>query len=113
MSDTKPETITITSHQLDELVSSIIAKSHPETEMVSKDDLETVVTKTVEALFMKMGVDHTNPLELQQDFARLREWRLASEKIKSKSVMALLGIVLAGMCAAFWVGFKIMVGKVP
>ncbi len=80
---------------------------------LTRDDIESVVQDTVAQMMTGMGLDHNNPLEIQQDFARLREWRLAAEKIKTKSMMVILGIVIAGGAAALWVGFKIMVGKIP
>ncbi len=100
----------------------------------SKALVERTAQKTadmaVQQTLTSLGIDHNNPIEVQRDMASLRElrsimddpefqadmlhirkWRRSMEKVESKGLMTLVGLVTAGVCAALWVGFKDMIGK--
>jgi hypothetical protein len=79
-------------------------EDHPVT--LTKKELKEVVAEGVYETFTQLGLDHENPLEMQRDFQYLRDWRVASEEVKSKGIMALLAILLSGAVAALWIGFK-------
>ncbi len=81
------KTVTLTEDELDEL----IRKASRET------GLET---------FTLLGIDITEPIEAQKDFHFLSETRRASDEIKAKGLLALLGIMGTGILAALWIGIK-------
>jgi len=81
--------------------------------------------EAVAELFLKLGLDISNPIEVQRDMAALRavserindpemlndmtylrELRVTSESIKSKTLLTLVGIVVAGICSALVLGIK-------
>lgn len=55
---------------------------------------------------MMLGLDVSNPLEVQRDFAALRDWRLAMAGVRRKGALALTGILVSGLVAAFLVGIR-------
>lgn len=89
-------------------------------------------TKTVNELMVKLGIDVTNPLTVQrdmqalrlvsermsdtdfsQDMTYLRELRLTSESIKSKTLLAFVGVLVTGLLSAVAIGVKAMITGSP
>lgn len=81
--------------------------------------------RTVEEMLVSIGIDPSNPLEAQRnaaflaelrktamdtefqnDMKYLRAWRTQMEGIKRHGTFVLIGIIIAGLCAAFWLGMK-------
>lgn len=86
---------------------------------------ETVASKVVEEMLIKLGIDHSHPLEVQHDFLALREvrtlltdkefqadlsqlrkWRQAMESGTSKGVLAIMTLMISGIAALLVLGFK-------
>ena len=95
------------------------------TELLIQQVADETARRAVESTLTMLGIDHENPLETQQDMAALRElrelvhdeefrkdlayirsWRLAMSKIQSKGILTIVGLVVAGICAAVWAGVK-------
>ena len=93
---------------------------------------ETVASKVVEEMLIKLGIDHSHPLEVQHDFLALREvrilltnkefqadlsqlrkWRQAMESGTSKGVLAVVTILISGIAAIFVIGFKTWMNPGP
>ena len=91
---------------------------------------ETVASKIVEEMLVKLGVDHMRPLEVQHDFKALREvrtlltskefqadlshlrkWRLAMESGASKGALTVMTMVISGIAALIVLGFKAWMDK--
>ena len=69
-------------------------------------DIEEVIKETVRQTFITLGVDISNPIELQKDFAHLRSWRESTREIKKNGVFALIGIVVTGGAGLLWTALK-------
>jgi hypothetical protein len=86
---------------------------------------ETVASKVVAEMLIKLGIDHARPLEVQHDFQALREvrtlltsqdfqadlshlrkWRQAMESGTSKGILAIIGLMISGIAALLVIGFK-------
>ena len=80
----------------------------PQKITLTKGELKEIVSESVHETFTLLGLDHENPLEMQRDFQYLREWRIASEKIKSQGLMVIIAVIITGLCGALWLGFKQM-----
>ena len=80
----------------------------PQKITLTKGELKEIVSESVHETFTLLGLDHENPLEMQRDFQYLREWRIASEKIKSQGLMVSIAVIITGLCGALWLGFKQM-----
>jgi len=82
---------------------------------LSKDELKELMEEAVHDAFTKMGIDASDPLEMQRDFSHLREWRKSVDTVRSKSLLTVVGIFIAGAAAALWIGFKaaVQTGSTP
>lgn len=69
---------------------------------MSERQLRSLVKEAVHETLTTMGVDATQPIEMQKDFQHLREWRVTTEGVKKKGILTVTGIVVAGFCAAVW-----------
>jgi hypothetical protein len=88
-----------------------------------------VIRETVRETLISLGVDHTNPIEVQKDFAALRElrkltedpdyirdqlhlrrWRKAVDTVENKGILAALWFVIIGGIATAVVGFAFKFG---
>lgn len=85
---------------------------------------EQVASSVVEEMLIKMGIDHTKPLEVQHDFQALREmrvlltdkefqadlthlrkWRQTMEGGASKGVFAIMSLLATGLISMLVLGF--------
>lgn len=91
---------------------------------------ETVASKIVEEMLVKLGIDHARPLEVQHDFQALREvrtlltskefqadlshlrkWRQTMEGGASKGVFTVVTMMISGIAALIVIGFKAWMDK--
>lgn len=73
---------------------------------LSDEQLIKIVKDTVHETLLTLGVDVDDPLEMQRDFQHIRDLRIATNIIKKRALHVLVGVVVAGIIAAFWIGFK-------
>lgn len=95
--------------------------SHTELEALAASAAE----KAVSSMLLSLGIDIKDPLKAQRDFAalsevrhlvdddefqkdlaHLRSWRKATEDVRAKTLMAVVGLLITGAAAAFWIGLK-------
>lgn len=81
--------------------------------------------KAVADTLTRLGIDPSDPISAQHDFAALREvrklvesreyqadlmhlrtWRKSMEGIRTKGVVTIIGLVVTGLAAAVWIGLK-------
>lgn len=79
----------------------------PETRL----ELERIVAESVRQTLIQLGISTLDPLEMQKDMQHLREWRKSMENVKSKAVITTLTVLLSGLLAAIWLGFKAVINK--
>ena len=65
-----------------------------------------LIEETVKQTLVTLGLDVRDPIKLQKDFAHLRDWRESSEKIKSKGIVTLVGVIVTGAGGLAWVLLK-------
>ena len=105
--------ITVSREELRSLIAEAVESHDTNRLALTEDDVERVARTTVQEMLMSFGVDHTKPLELQQDFARLREWRRSMDALKGKTLWAVLSFVILALLGAAAVGFKVWMGRTP
>ena len=76
-----------------------------------REELRELIGDAVRETLIQMGISSHDPIEVQKDMQHLREWRKATESIKSKGVLVIVSVVISGIIAAFWVGFKVLLNK--
>jgi|WetSurMetagenome_2_1015567.scaffolds.fasta_scaffold573918_2 hypothetical protein len=70
---------------------------------------EVSANKAVRELLIAMGVDANDPealLEMQRDFAHLRDWRKSVAMVKNKTLTAAIGILVTGVAGAIWLAVR-------
>ena len=69
---------------------------------MTEAEVKKIVAETVKETLTSLGVDMSEPLEVQRDMAHLRRWRGAVEKIPGHAVLTAIGILTAGVLALAW-----------
>lgn len=79
--------------------------THAEVQLVADAAAQKAVTSTL----VSFGLDPSDPIAMQKDMAHLREWRQATDKIRSRGVLAALAFLCLGGIAIVLVsiGFKV------
>lgn len=77
---------------------------------LTPEEARALIREAVRETFLMLGVKVDDPIEVQKDFQHLRDWRTTTESIKSKTAVAVVGLVVSGLAAALWLGFKGMLG---
>jgi len=75
-------------------------------DLPSKGDIEDIISKSVKQTLIQLGVDASNPMEMQRDLQYLRQWRIAGEEIRNKGLSAVVGVILIGICGLIWATLK-------
>jgi len=73
---------------------------------ISRDEIRDIVRQSVHDTLVTLGVEHTDPIEMQKDFAHLRDLRTSSDSIKSKATTTLIGTFVLGIVGLLSVALK-------
>lgn len=92
----------MTDDELRELIRSEMASMREPTNLHMQDVVRTAVHETL----ISLGMNAKNPLQLQADMAFIRELRETTEKVKSRGLLALIGLLVTAICGAIWLGIK-------
>ena len=89
----------------------IFSQSSSEGEMIdhvvlSRRELSQIVEETVKQTLTQMGVDTSNPIEMQQDFQYLRQWRGAVQDLSRKGILSIVLIAISGAISLFVLGAR-------
>ena len=76
---------------------------------LTEAQLKEIVSGAVTETLIKLGVDVSKPIDMQRDFQHLREWRMATQALQERGMLALLTLLVAGAAAAMWIGLKGMI----
>ena len=75
-------------------------------EGMTETELKKIVAEAVAETLLKLGIDASDPVELQKDMAHLREWRESVGTIKRQSLITAIGIVTVGILGLVWAALK-------
>lgn len=70
---------------------------------------EEASRKVIQETLLALGINKDQPLELQKDMSFLRDWRTASDEVKKKSIMTIVGILITGALGILWLGLKVTI----
>lgn len=73
---------------------------------LDQQQLDKLVSSSVKATLLSLGIAHNDPIEMQKDFQHLRDWRESMEQVKQKGMLTAVGILVTGALAAIWLGLK-------
>jgi hypothetical protein len=72
----------------------------PETDPLLNAHVERVAERAAElaisGFFLKLGVDTSDPLAMQKDFAYLRSWRESIDLVKRRGIISAVTILVTG-----------------
>jgi len=88
-----------------------MAEQNDRVAIMTEEELTEHTQKVIRSTLTALGIDISQPIEVQRDFQALRDWRVSVESVKSKALVTSIGIIIAGIAAALWLGFKSMCGR--
>lgn len=69
---------------------------------MNEEQIRRIVAETVAETLIKLGIDASEPRELQADMLHVRSQRLATQKIKTHAMLTAIGIVTVAALAMVW-----------
>lgn len=94
------------SHMTADEIRRIVHETILEAGTMTRGDVKQVVREAVHETLISLGVDAASPLTVQQDMHFIRELRSASERVRSRGLLALVGILVTAAAGAIWLGIK-------
>lgn len=76
------------------------------------DDLDNVIDRAIIRAFLQIGIassDGKEIIELQKDFSYLRDLRLGAQAIKSKGLLAVVGIIITVISTLIFFGVQFFI----
>lgn len=70
-----------------------------------EDIAEKAAEKTVEKLFLRLGVKVSDPIEMQKDFAFIRGLRESTEMVKRRGLTAAVTTIVVGVMGLIYAHF--------
>ena len=96
-----------------------------QTEALLREVASRAASEAVNEAFLRVGLDHSNPIEVQKDLAalrvvremlgdtsyqadmlHLRRWRCAMDQAKRRGVITAVGFLITGAIALIWMGMQ-------
>lgn len=72
---------------------------------MTEGEIKKIVAETVNETLLKLGIDASDPIELQADMQHVRAWRLSVNTVKKQSLMTAVGIVTTGILGLIYMAF--------
>ncbi len=92
----------MTDEELREMIRQELEAVQGPTAVHVQDVVRTAVTETL----ITLGMDASDPMSLQQDMHFVREMRQTSEKLRSKGLLVMVGLLVTALLGAVWLGIK-------
>lgn len=67
---------------------------------------QTASKAAVEETLRVLGIDLSNPFEVQKDMAHLRVWRKSMESMQLKTAFVIITVAITGIAAAMWTAIR-------
>jgi len=100
------ESVQVTKEELRALVSEAVAAHDQRVQRLEEEKVRQIARAVVQEMMTGFGLDHQSPVLIQQDFARLREWRESVDQIKKRAAWTLLTTVLVGLIGILVIGVR-------
>jgi len=69
---------------------------------MTEAETRRVVSEAVAETLLKLGIDTSDPVELQKDMAYLRSWRESIAQAKRHSIFTVVGVITLGVMGLIW-----------
>lgn len=77
---------------------------------MTEQELEEIAVRVTRRVLHDLGINTENPFEVRRDFEFVREWRRTTESVRDKSILTIVGILVAGSLAMVWLGVRHLFG---
>lgn len=89
----------MTENEIKNIVNATVDKTMAAREQI----MGRLVNATVKETLLTLGLDVSDPMKIQADFRHLRVWRESIETVRTRGLVAAVGIIISGIAAALWV----------
>lgn len=69
---------------------------------MTETEIKKIVAETVVETLIRLGVDASNPIEVQKDFQHLRAWRSSINTIQRQGIITAVGVITVGALGLIW-----------
>lgn len=66
---------------------------------------DKAASKAIDGFFMRLGVNTSDPIAMQKDFAHLRKWREGVEQVVPVSIKTSVVVIITGLLGAVYAFF--------
>lgn len=73
---------------------------------LTREELKKLMAESITEAFRTLGVEVSNPTEMQRDFVHLRRWRQAVDSAQNQTFRVVMTTLVAGFLAALWLGVQ-------
>jgi hypothetical protein len=73
---------------------------------MTEHEVKKIVAEAVSETLLQLGIDASDPVEMQKDMAHLRAWRESVNTVKQQGLVTAVGILVAGALGLLWLAFK-------
>ncbi len=73
---------------------------------MTDEEARIVAREAVHETLQLIGLDVSNPGDLQRDFQFMRSWRLSTETIKRQGLISAVTVIVAGILGLIWIAVK-------
>jgi hypothetical protein len=96
----------VTRDEIRALIVQVVAETRAHQPVIE----DQVVLKVVSAILTGFGINEDDRAELREDFMYLRRWRETSEHIQHGGWIAVMTVLVTGLCGALVLGVKALLG---
>lgn len=76
--------------------------SSDKTITLTEKELRAIIKESVHETLLSFGINVEKPIEVQDDFKFLRNWRNSSEAVNRKAKQTIVGLFITGLVGAVW-----------
>lgn len=73
-----------------------------ETRALISEVADEAARRAINDVFVALGMDHQDPIQMQKDMAWVRDTRVTMEKVGARATMTIVGVIVVGVCLAVW-----------
>jgi hypothetical protein len=73
---------------------------------MTEHELKKIVAEAVAETLLQLGIDATDPVEMQKDMAHLRSWRESVATVKQQGLITAVGVLTVGLLGLLWMALK-------
>ena len=73
---------------------------------MDREELKEVVKEAMIETLVGLGIQASDPMEMQRDHQFLREIRLTAEKVKTKGILVSVGVLVTGLLGLLGIWIK-------